>query len=307
MGDSGKIEEKKYAFHVKEGKLDELPPPPWVDAAQQVYRFKAEGAGISCAIAIGGGLKVTDLKWEQGDLSHGAETTLRARIENWDGGKLRFVVQHQHEGEWHHYASVPATVKGSEASAVLRVHHPVLPSTGPEPAPADVKNAQPAELRFYLEEGEAHSQAHAHPHAVTPASTSKKPEAQAGTLSVVGALVGQGFFILDAENHPVRAGGSSGVKTDAAVVQGHYFIPGRREAKFENLPAGHYKIVFPPEPHAGDKPTPPTVKPNEHGAHVVHLDDFTHHGAVCEVEVKQGESPKVQITVSADGSVRVCC
>ena len=62
----------KYKFSPKSASVSELPAPPWADAAEQVYRFRA--GGQIAAIALGGGLKVTDLKWDESDLAHGSET-----------------------------------------------------------------------------------------------------------------------------------------------------------------------------------------------------------------------------------------
>ena len=86
------------------------------------------------------------------------------------------------------------------------------------------------------------------------------------------------------------------------------FILGRdRTATFEKLPAGHYRVVFPPEQVEGEKPAQPVIKPNAQGAHVVDIKDFVHQGAVCEIEVPEGGAPTLELTLSADGTAQVCC
>ncbi len=109
-------------------------------------------------------------------------------------------------------------------------------------------------------------------------------------------------------NVPVRTGKGYQVQTTATAVKGVYFIlPADRTAKFEHLPAGEYKVIFPADQVEGKKPEQPVVKANDQGAHVVDIKDFVHLGAICEIEVAAGASPTLDLTLSADGTAHVCC
>jgi hypothetical protein len=296
----------------REGVKDAAGNPPL-----QAYRFKLrtkDGMKVPAAIAVAqAGLEVSDLHWETQEFEHGEETVMHARIANYDGKPIKFVVEHDHGGKWKPFAEVPGVVKDGEATGTLLVHHPVLPPTGSLPSSSKLKSAQPAQLRFYVERGEAKQQERAE--SKPPKATSQPPEpkptprAQTGSLQIKGAFAGEGFFIVNAKtNKPVRVGEGHEVKTKLTAVKGVYFIlPRDRTAKFDRLPAGPYKVIFPPDQVEGEKPKQPVVKANEHGAHVVDIKDFVHQGAVCEIEVAAGASPTLELTLSADGTARVCC
>lgn len=280
----------------------------------QAFRFKVQvkGGPQPAVIAVAqAGLEVFELQWQKQDLEHGSETLLSARIRNYDQKPVRFVIEFEKRGRWEPYAQVQARVKDGKAEGTLRVHHPLLPPTGSLPSAATVQAAEPANLRFSLERGEAEVRPAAEPSAPVPASTQPRTHAkvQTGTLTIKGALAGQAFFIVSSRTHrPVKVGEGSKVKTATTAAGGVMFILGRdRTATFEKLPAGHYRVVFPPEQVEGEKPAQPVIKSNAHGAHVVDIKDFVHQGAVCEIEVPEGGAPTLELTLSADGTAQVCC
>lgn len=105
-----------------------------------------------------GKFKATDFEWADDEHEHGSTTTMTAKVVN-DGGKpVRFVVESNHDGNWQHYATVPATVFEGVATAQLSVHHPLLVPGRPKPTRGQVHNAEAAKLRFRVELGEAHAQ-----------------------------------------------------------------------------------------------------------------------------------------------------
>ncbi|MGZ6141812.1 MAG: hypothetical protein ACXWLM_00675 [Myxococcales bacterium] len=283
-----------------------------VKEALQVFRFKLktkDGAAAIAAIAVAQpDLAVSELRWETQDLDHGSETVLHAKIANWDGKPLKFVVEHDAAGDWRPYAEVPAEVKGTEVTGKLRAHHPVLPPTGSLPSAAKLREAKTAGLRFSLERGKAAPQPAAEPQPPVKATTTPKPQTEAGSLEVKGAFAGEPFFLLDAKTSaPVRAAAKGLVKTDAQSVNGVYFFLGKDcTARFDGLPAGKYRVVFPPEQSTEDA-QPPKVRANSEGAHVVAIADFATSGAACEIEVPAGGTPKVELTLGADGVAHVCC
>ncbi|MCA1828235.1 MAG: hypothetical protein ABR567_12805 [Myxococcales bacterium] len=112
------------------------------------YRFRIDG--VAAAIAIADRFQASNLRWDSVRNEHGSETTLRAHVEGHEGA-VRFVVEHDHGGSWQPYAAVPGVVKDGEASAVLKIHHPVLPPDGPLPEGHDLTSAEPAQLRFRVE------------------------------------------------------------------------------------------------------------------------------------------------------------
>jgi hypothetical protein len=152
--------------------------------ARTLYRFRvrtADGTETVSPIAVGlppAEFTISDLRWGRTDLEHGSETTMRAKVEHDGGAPLRFVVEHNQSGSWKPYATVPATVKDGIATATLRVHHPVLPPTGDEPAAPEIEAADVAQLRFTLEKGEAGTQPRAAPKGEVKA-TSKPPAVEA--------------------------------------------------------------------------------------------------------------------------------
>ena len=112
------------------------------------YHFKIKG--IPAAIAIVDGFQASDLRWDSVRNEHGSETVMRAHVEGHDG-PVKFVVEHNHGGSWQPYATVPGVVKGGEASAVLKIYHPVLPPAGALPRDEELSSAEPAQLRFRVE------------------------------------------------------------------------------------------------------------------------------------------------------------
>ena len=280
------------------------------------YKFKLrtkEGAQVPAVIAVAQAeLDVSDLRWETQELDHGEETLLHARIADYDGGAIRFVVEHNLGGKWQEYAQVQATVKtDGQADGVLVVHHPVLPPTGSTPSTAKLKSAQPAQLRFHLERRTAQPQPRADSQPkkkIDPRPRAPAPKIETATLTIKGALAGEAFFIVDAKtNEVMHAGGDHAIQTSATAVGGVYFVLGRdRTAKFEKFPAGKYKVIFPADQSAGET-SQPVVQANDQGAHVVDIKDFVHQGAVCEIEVKGGAAPSLELTLSADGTAHVCC
>jgi hypothetical protein len=289
---------------------DEIGNPPL-----QSYRFKLrtkDGNAQLAAVAVADpGLDVSDLKWDKDQFEHGTETQLSGRIKDYDGKPVRFVVEYEYDdGYWKSLAQVQAKVDDGVATGTLRLHHPILPPTGSTPSKSKLAAAQPVRLRFSLERGTADPQQRAVPQTV---AASAQPKAHArvatGTLTVKGALAGEKFFILDARSkRPIKLGPQSKVKTSAVAAGGVVFILGKdRTATFEKLPAARYQVVFPPDPAEGKKPATPTVKANDLGAHVVDVHDFVQKGAVCEIEVTAGGTATLELTLSADGTARVCC
>lgn len=157
--------------------------------AKTLYRFRvrtADGTETVSPIAVGlppAEFTISDLRWGRTDLEHGSETTMRAKVEHHDGAPLRFVVEHNQSGSWKPYATVPATVNDGIATATLRVHHPVLPPTGAEPAASEIEAADVAKLRFTLEFGEAGPQPRAEPRGEVKA-TSKPPAIKTSAVAV---------------------------------------------------------------------------------------------------------------------------
>ena len=315
-------ESAPYKFEIKDAPNAEAVPVPGASPEDlkdetgnpplQAYRLKvktSDGASVKAAIAVAQpDLAVTELKWDTQELEHGTETVLHAKLARWDGKPVKFVVEHDADGEWKHYADVPAKVSNNVAEGTLRAHHPVLPPTGSLPSSSKLKAAQPAGLRFTLERGEARPQEKAEPQPKVKATTTPKPQTEVGSLAITGAFAGEPFFIVDARaNTPVRAMKKGLVKTDAQSVNGVYFFLGKdRTARFDNLPAGKYRVVFPPDQSVKDA-QPPKVRANSEGAHVVRIEDFATKGAACEVEVETGGSAKVELTIGADGTAHVCC
>jgi hypothetical protein len=307
------VAEEPFKFEIKSGAtpasgdssvVDSLGNPP-----MQAFRYKTGGTTAVIAVSEAD-LDVSDLKWEKAAFEHGSETALSAKIKNWDGKPVRFVVEYERNGAWKILAQVPATVKGGVATGELMVHHPVLPPTGSTPSSSKLQGAQEAQLRFSLERGEAQPQKRAEPQPKVEVPTDRPAvKTGTGTLTVKGALAGERFFLVDAGSGvPVKVGEGSKVKTATVAASGVMFILGKdRTAVFEKLPAATYKVIFPPEQVEGEKPKQPVVKANPEGAHVVDIKDFVHLGAICEIEVPPGGSPSLELTLSADGTARVCC
>jgi hypothetical protein len=164
-------ESAPYKFEIKDAPNAQATPlgdsrdgvkDPSGNPPLQAYRFKLrtkDGVSVPATIAVAQpGLQVSDLRWETQELKHGQETVMRARIAHYDGKPIRFVVEHDHGGKWKPFAEVPGAVKDGEATATLLAHHPVLPPVGSLPSSARLKSAQPAQLRFYVERGEARPQ-----------------------------------------------------------------------------------------------------------------------------------------------------
>jgi hypothetical protein len=84
------------------------------------------------------------------------------------------VVEHDHDGRWKPFAEVPGVVKDGEATGTLLVHHSVLPPTSSLPSSSRLKSAKTAQLRFYVERGEAKQQERAE--SKPPEATSQPPE-----------------------------------------------------------------------------------------------------------------------------------
>ena len=136
------------------------------DAPQQEKAAPDDVKATSQAPAVD--FTANSLAWGTPEHDHGDDAILRARVSGHAGQPVRFVVEHYENGSWKHYATIPAKVKGSEATASLRVHHPVLPPTGPKPSAETVHDADPAKFRFRVELGGASPQAKLEPRLAPP-------------------------------------------------------------------------------------------------------------------------------------------
>jgi len=109
--------------------------------------------------------KASQLQWGDQAHAHGDETTMQARVENDFKKPVRFVVEHNDNGTWKPYATVPAVVRNGLATATLRVDHPALKPGANASAAA---RAQAAKLRFKVELGDAQEQPAPPPPALQP-------------------------------------------------------------------------------------------------------------------------------------------
>ena len=124
------------------------PLPGQEDQAEgQRLRFSVP-IGPRVAVIVGSRrpvLVVTEPRFG-GHVEETAQTTVHAVVDGHEGAPLRFVVEHQKaDGEWVHFATVPATVTEGRAESPLSLQHP----SGP---------VAPARLRFTLEIGAASPQ-----------------------------------------------------------------------------------------------------------------------------------------------------
>lgn len=299
-------ESAPYKFDIKTGGTP-APGDGSVKEALQVFRLKTKDVTAAIAVAQPD-LAVSDLKWAEVEFEHGSEIELSAKIANHDGLPLKFVVETDASGSWQPYAEVPGKVSNGVVKGTLRAHHPVLPPTGATPSTAKLKEAKPAGLRFSLERGEAQPQPKADPQPEVKASATPKPATDVGALEITGALPNEPFFLIDAKSgQPVRANPKGLVRTDAQSVNGvMFFLSADKTARFDGLPEGKYRVVFPPD-QSEDGNVPPKIRANSEGAHVVDVKDFAKNGADCQIEVAKDATAKVQVTVGADGVAHVCC
>lgn len=276
-------------------------PSRW---SEEPFRFKAltpKGEQIATGVYVVPVEKGKADGAQPGEVETGAVIPIELAVPGLDGRGLRFVAERQSGGSWEICSSMVGIVKGGVARAELSLHH------------AGSGEAVPVRLRAeLLPAAEARGPAPQTPPPSAPRVVVKPPppgkEVKTGTLTVKGALAGSGFFIVDARtNKPVRADGHGPVKCDATSINGHYFVLKQDlTARFENIPAGRYRVVFTGE-QTGEKGRPSPIRANAQGAHVVELKRYAQHGAVCETSVEAGKERAVNLTLGAQGAPRVCC
>ncbi len=80
----------------------------------------------------------------------GDEAIMRVQAKGLDGRSVVFVVEQQKGGAWAPFGKVTATIAGNAAVGKLTVRHPVM---GGAPTLAQLKKAEPLQLRFHVELG----------------------------------------------------------------------------------------------------------------------------------------------------------
>jgi hypothetical protein len=130
-------------FKVELGLPEEVPqtgPGARGKDGQQAGKTAPAARGKDGKTAPGAsGFKAEGLTWKTKKLGRGAEAHLYAKVSGQGNRKVRFVVEQLTSGKWKNYATVPATVKGSEATGKLTLGH------------AGGKETEPLKLRFLVE------------------------------------------------------------------------------------------------------------------------------------------------------------